>query len=164
MADEEKKKANCTGSCEECSRRKFTRFGLGAAAVAGAGSAVFGYQFLAPNILYEPSPVVDAGKPDQYPMDSVTPDVQSGLYIVHKPEGIYALSAVCTHLGCLTAWKPELGIIACPCHGSKFHIDGVKFDGPAPRPLPWLKTWVDDDGNLQIDRSETLAQKQFVRI
>ena len=45
-----------------------------------------------------------------------------------RTQGIYTLSAVCTHLGCLTAWKPELGIIACPCHGSKFHIDGVKIE------------------------------------
>jgi cytochrome b6-f complex iron-sulfur subunit len=103
-------------------------------------------------------------KPDRYPPDSVTADTESGIYIVHGAQGIYALSAVCTHLGCLTEWKPELGIIACPCHGSKFHIDGVKFAGPAPRPLPWLKTGVDDDGNLLIDRSEPLAREQFVRI
>jgi cytochrome b6-f complex iron-sulfur subunit len=162
MAEEVKKA--CSGACEECSRRRFTAVGLGAVAIAGAGSAVFGYSFLSPNALYEPSPIVDAGKPDRYPLDSVTPDVASGLYIVHRAEGIYALSAVCTHLGCLTAWKPDLGIIACPCHGSKFHADGVKFEGPAPRPLPWLKTWVSDDGDLLIDRSEPLTQKQFVRI
>jgi cytochrome b6-f complex iron-sulfur subunit len=150
--------------CEECSRRRFAQAGLVAMGVAAGGSAVFGYQFLSPNALYEPSPVIDAGKPDRYPLDSVTPDVASGIYIVHKQEGIYALSAVCTHLGCLTAWKPELGIIACPCHGSKFHPDGVKIEGPAPKPLPWLKAWIDDDGNLQIDRSETLPEKQFVRI
>jgi nitrite reductase/ring-hydroxylating ferredoxin subunit len=153
-----------SGSCEECSRRRFTAIGLGAVAIAGAGSAVFGYAFLSPNALYEPSPIVDAGKPDRYPLDSVTPDAASGLYIVHRPEGIYTLSAVCTHLGCLTAWKPELGIIACPCHGSKFRTDGTKIEGPAPRPLPWLRTWVSDDGDLLIDRSEPLAQRQFVRI
>ena len=150
--------------CPGCTRRRFTQVGIGAVGIAGAGSAVFGYQFLSPNALYEPSSIVDAGKPDKYPPESVTADPQNGVYIVHAAEGIYALSAVCTHLGCLTAWKPELGIIACPCHGSKFHIDGVKFDGPAPRPLPWLKAWVDDEGNLQIDRSATLEEKQFVRI
>ena len=47
----------------------------------------------------------------------------------------------CTHLGCLTAWKPELGIIACPCHGSKFTSSeaaqaGDKIEGPAPRRCP----------------------------
>ncbi len=165
MPDDVKKLKADNGPCEGCSsRRTFTKIGVGAIAIAGAGSAVFGYEFLSPNALYEPSPIVDAGRPDRYPPDSVTPDPESELYIVHGAQGIYTLSAVCTHLGCLTAWKPELGIIACPCHGSKFRTDGVKIAGPAPRPLPWLRTWVDDDGNLLIDRSEPLARKQFVRI
>ena len=147
-----------------CGRRQaFVKIGVASMAVACGGAAVFGYEFLAPNVLYEPSPVVNAGKPDGYPQGSVTQDQQAGVYIVHGPEGIYAMSAVCTHLGCLTAWKPELGIVACPCHGSKFNRDGVKVEGPAPRPLPWLKAWVDEDGDLLIDRSETLGQKQFVR-
>jgi cytochrome b6-f complex iron-sulfur subunit len=150
--------------CEGCSRRAFTRIGVGSMALAGAGSAVFGYEFLSPNALYEPSPIVNAGKPDRYPQGSLTPDPQNGIYIVHGPQGIYTLTAVCTHLGCLTAWKPELGIIACPCHGSKFNQDGVKIDGPAPRPLPWLKTSLDDDGNLIVDRSAPLERKEFVRV
>ena len=75
------------------------------------------------------------GKPDRYPLDSVTLDVNSGIYIIHSQEGYFSLSAVCTHLGCLTAWKPELGIIACPCHGSKFRSkNGEKIEGPAPKP------------------------------
>ena len=84
--------------------------------------------------------------------------------LIHHEDGRWiALTAVCTHLGCLTAWKPELGIVACPCHGSKFTRDGVKIEGPAPRPLPWLRAWINEDGDLLVDRSETLAQKQFVR-
>src|SRR5271169_6402956 len=134
-------------------REALVRIGVGSMCVACSGAAVFGYEFLSPNVLYEPSPVANVGKPDRYALGTVTQDSQSGLYIVHGPEGIYAMSAVCTHLGCLTAWKPDLGFIACPCHGSKFHTDGVKFDGPAPRPLPWLKTWLDDNGRLLIDRS-----------
>ncbi len=164
MPEEKKTPEAGANSCAECNRRKFARLGLGSIAIAGAGSAVFGYEFLSPNVLYEPSPIVDAGKPDRFPQGSVTPDPQNGIYIVHGPQGIYTLQAICTHLGCLTAWKPDLGIIACPCHGSKFHIDGERFDGPAPRPLPWLKTWVDDEGNLLVDRSEPLPRREFVRI
>ena len=143
---------------------RFTKIGVGSIAVGGAGSAVFGYEFLSPNVLYEPSPIVDAGKPDRYPPDSVTPERGAELYIVHGPQGIYALSAVCTHLGCLTAWKPELGIIACPCHGSKFTRDGTKIAGPAPRPLPWLQD-VDRRRRQPADRPlRAAARKQFVRI
>src|ERR1022692_1850548 len=121
------KKPDDAGAAAECSRRKFARIGMGSIALAGAGSAVFGYEFLSPNVLYEPSPIVDAGKPDRYPPDSVTADPETAIYVVRTPEGFFALSAICTHLGCMTAYKPDLGIIACPCHGSKFTKYGVKI-------------------------------------
>jgi cytochrome b6-f complex iron-sulfur subunit len=150
---------------EEMSRRNFfTKLGVGSVAVAALGTAAFSYQYLSPNVLYEPSPIVDAGKPDHYPPDSVTLDPQTAIYVVRTAEGFFALSAICTHLGCLTAYKPELGIIACPCHGSKFKTDGVKIEGPAPRPLPWLRMWLSDDGNLMVDRSDAVAIKQLVRV
>ena len=145
-------------------RQFFVKLGLGSLSIAAAGTAVFAYQFLSPNVLYEPSPIVNAGKPESYPLDSVTLDVNRGIYLIHAKEGFFALSAVCTHLGCLTAWKPELGIIACPCHGSKFNRDGVKIEGPAPRPLPWLRMWMSDEGNLMVDRSQAVAIKQLVRV
>jgi cytochrome b6-f complex iron-sulfur subunit len=145
-------------------RQFFVKFGLGSIALAACGTALFAYEYLSPNVLYEPSPIVNAGKPDQYAGDSVTLDPVTGIYLVRSPEGFYALSAVCTHLGCLTAWKPELGIIACPCHGSKFKRDGTKIEGPAPRPLPWLRTWLSDDGDLMVDRSVIVKERQMVRV
>ena len=126
---------------------------------------MFAYQFLSPNVLYEPSPIVNAGKPDRYPPDSVTLDPASRAFTSStSAQGFYALSAICTHLGCLTAWKPELGIIACPCHGSKFNRDGTKIAGPAPRPLPWLRMWLSDEGDLMVDRADLIRRAQFVRI
>jgi cytochrome b6-f complex iron-sulfur subunit len=148
-------------------RQFFLKLGLGSLSIAAVGTAAFAYQFLEPNVLFEPSPVVNAGKPDRYPLDSVTLDVSSGIYLIHSQEGYFSLSAVCTHLGCLTAWKPELGIIACPCHGSKFGRDGKKIEGPAPRPLPWKRIWVNDDGDLLVDRSTDvppLQRDSFVRV
>jgi len=145
-------------------RQFFVRLGSGSIAVAGMGTAVFAYQFLSPNVLYEPSPVVNAGKPESYQPDSVTLDPQTGIYVVRAAEGFYALQAVCTHLGCLTAWNAELGIIACPCHGSKFNRDGTKITGPAPRPLPWLRMWLNDEGDLMVDRSAVLSRREYVRV
>jgi len=150
---------------QELDRRAFfVKLGLGSLSIATAGTAVFGYQFLSPNVLYEPSPVINAGKPESYPIDSVTLDVNSGIYIIRAKEGFFSLSAVCTHLGCLTAWKPELGIIACPCHGSKFRQSGEKIEGPAPKPLPWKRMWISDDGDLMVDRSADISPMQYVRI
>ncbi|MGZ4812472.1 MAG: QcrA and Rieske domain-containing protein [Terriglobales bacterium] len=145
-------------------RQFFIKLGLGSVAVAAAGTAAFAYQFLSPNVLYEPSPLVNAGKPDHYPMDSVTLDPQTGIFVVNSPQGFFALQATCTHLGCLTAWKPELGIIACPCHGSKFKRDGTKIEGPAPKPLPWLRMWLSDEGDLMVDRAALLSSRQLVKV
>ncbi|MGB0012433.1 MAG: Rieske 2Fe-2S domain-containing protein [Candidatus Sulfotelmatobacter sp.] len=171
MADENK----AAIANDDVSRRHFfLKLGLGSLGVAAAGTVAFAYQFLEPNVLYEPSPIVNEGKPDRYPLDSVTLDANSGIYIIHSAEGYFSLSAVCTHLGCLTAWKPELNMIACPCHGSKFAVferatfkPGDKIEGPAPKPLPWKRIWLNDDGDLLVDRSTDVAPLQrdsFVRI
>lgn len=163
MAENDKK--HPLDEYDDLSRRQFfVKLGVGSILVAGAGTALFAYQYLSPNVLYEPSPTVNAGRPDRYPPESVTLDPAAGIYIVRGAEGFFALSAVCTHLGCLTAYKPELGIIACPCHGSKFRKDGTKIEGPAPNPLPWLRVWVSDEGDLMVDRSATLPDRQYVRV
>jgi cytochrome b6-f complex iron-sulfur subunit len=157
MADEKNTEPRCTR------RETFVKLGLGSLGIAGAGAVVFGTEFLSPNVLYEPSPITNAGKPDQYPQGSVTTDPKTGIYVIHGPEGFYALSAVCTHLGCLTVWAPEQNQIACPCHGSKFNLEGAKIAGPAPRPLPWLRVWISDEGDLMVDRSVTIPARQFLR-
>jgi cytochrome b6-f complex iron-sulfur subunit len=150
---------------DELSRRQFfIKVGATSLAVAGAGSVAFALRYLSPNVLYEPSPVVSAGKPEHYPENSVTLDPRLGLFVVRSAHGFYALNAVCTHLGCLTVWKPESDVIACPCHGSTFQRDGSVITGPAPRALAWLKMWMSDDGDLMVDRSIAVApQREFVR-
>jgi cytochrome b6-f complex iron-sulfur subunit len=151
-------------------RAFFVKLGLGSLSIATAGTAAFSYQFLSPNVLYEPSPIINAGKPENYAVDSVTLDVNSGIYLIRAQEGFFSLSAVCTHLGCMTAWKPELGIIACPCHGSKFYvfeaskIPGAKIEGPAPRPLPWLEVSLSDEGDLIVDRSKQIEPNTFKKV
>jgi cytochrome b6-f complex iron-sulfur subunit len=150
---------------QEISRRElFTKLGVTSLGVAAAGTLGFTYRFLSPNVLYEASPIVNAGKSESYPLDSVTLDVNSAIYLIHVQEGFFSLNAICTHLGCMTAWKPELGIIACPCHGSQFSREGQKLAGPAPKPLPWLKTWISDDGDIMVDRSTTTHPFEFLRI
>src|ERR1039457_3546790 len=122
----------------EFDRRAFsTKIGLGSLGIAAAATMVFSYESPSPNVLYEPSAIVNAGKPESSAVNSVTMDVNSGISLVRADEGYFALNAVCTHLGCLTAWNQDLGIIACPCHGSKFKRTGEKIEGPAPKPLPW---------------------------
>jgi cytochrome b6-f complex iron-sulfur subunit len=140
-------------------RRFFIKMGSSSLAIAGAGATVFAVQYLSPNVIYEPSPIVSAGRPDHFPANSVTFDPRFGIYLVHETKGFYAMSAVCTHLGCMTVWKQDSGLIACPCHGSNFRADGTVLGGPAPRPLPWLKTWLESSGEILVDRSSVIRPK-----
>ena len=152
-------------AANEITRRDFlNEITLGALGIAGLGSVAVTYQFFSPNVLFEPSTTFRAGTPDLYPLHSVTFLQDQQVYIVRTPEGFYAVSAVCTHLGCVTQWKPDAEMIACPCHGSKFKRTGEKIEGPAPKPLPWLKTWVSDEGNLMVDRSTDIPPLQYLRI
>lgn len=63
--------------------------------------------------------------------------------------GVFAISTVCTHLGCIV--RPTAEGFECPCHGSRFAVDGSVTQGPAPQPLRWLKVsssgeqWVVDE-------------------
>ncbi|MGH3877835.1 MAG: FAD-dependent oxidoreductase [Actinophytocola sp.] len=49
---------------------------------------------------------------------------------------LHAVSLRCTHLGCLLRFNPAEVSWDCPCHGSRFDVDGNVLEGPATRPLP----------------------------
>jgi cytochrome b6-f complex iron-sulfur subunit len=137
---------------------------LGAFGIAGLGSVAVTYQYFLPNVLFEPSTTFRAGNPDLYPVHSVTFLQEQLVYIVRMPEGFYAVSAVCTHLGCVTQWKPDAEMIACPCHGSKFKPDGAKIEGPAPRPLPHFAISLTADGELIVDKLQNIKPSQVLTV
>jgi cytochrome b6-f complex iron-sulfur subunit len=61
------------------------------------------------------------------------------------PGKFIALSAVCTHLGCVVAWKEQAGEFQCPCHGGRFSAEGQVLGGPPPKPLESLAVVLDGD-------------------
>jgi glycine/D-amino acid oxidase-like deaminating enzyme/nitrite reductase/ring-hydroxylating ferredoxin subunit len=56
---------------------------------------------------------------------------------IHRDGGgnLHAVSPVCTHMGCLVGWNEAERTWDCPCHGSRFDIDGTVLAGPATQPL-----------------------------
>jgi len=62
--------------------------------------------------------------------------------------GVAAIYKVCTHLGCIYAWTPANNRFECPCHGSKYRLDGRRIESPAPRTLDRFElTFLDADRN-----------------
>ncbi|WP_330178873.1 Rieske (2Fe-2S) protein [Nocardia sp. NBC_01503] len=71
--------------------------------------------------------------------------IKGDTVITQATAGTFAgFSSTCTHLGCKVNEVSD-GVIKCPCHGSKFNLDGSVAGGPAPRPLDARAVHVDGD-------------------
>lgn len=57
------------------------------------------------------------------------------IIVVNTDNNIHALSAVCTHLGCIVKWDQAMGKLVCPCHKAVYDLQGNVLSGPAPKPL-----------------------------
>lgn len=67
---------------------------------------------------------------------------------------IHAVSAVCTHKGCIVRFNRTEESWDCPCHGSRFSTDGTVIDGPAREHLqPVVEA--DEEGNSRKEREST---------
>jgi cytochrome b6-f complex iron-sulfur subunit len=146
-------------------RRDFLdEIGAAALGIAGLGAIVVTIRYLSPNVLFEPPTSFRVGSPDEYPVSSVTYIADQQVYIVRMPEGFYAVSAICTHLGCITQWKQDLALISCPCHGSRFTKDGSLVNGPAPRALSHFAIRLMPEGDLLVDKVDIVPQSQILRV
>ena len=154
---------------EEMTRRNFfLRLGNTAVGVTLAGGGLVTWKFLWPNVLLEPPSRFQAGTVAEIPAGTVVFNPEYRVLVFRDQKGFfYALSAICTHLGCTTDWKPEgipghsEGVIACPCHGSIFSKTGVVIRGPAPRDLDRFHMTVEDD-RLIVDTSETVSEDEMI--
>jgi Rieske Fe-S protein len=63
---------------------------------------------------------------------------------------IYALSAVCTHMGCMLSWLKDAETFLCPCHGAQYDAGGTVISGIARHPLPRLRVRAEDDGDIYV--------------
>lgn len=122
-------------------------------------------RFLFPNVLSEPPNVYRAGDINTFEENKVEDRFKDvGFWVIRSKdernrEIIYALSTTCTHLGCTPNWLEADKKFKCPCHGSGFKIDGINFEGPAPRPLERYAVRRTDDGQVVVDKSRKFQRE-----
>ena len=69
-------------------------------------------------------------------------DVGAKRYLVIRTaaDAFVALSATCSHAGCMVSYATTSGDLVCSCHGSTFALDGAVTQGPATMPLTRYET------------------------
>jgi Rieske Fe-S protein len=73
-------------------------------------------------------------------------------FVVNPGNGkaAYAVSAVCTHMGCILSWLEPSTTFLCPCHGAQYNANGTVLSGIARHPLPPLKVEHRKDGHFWV--------------
>jgi len=95
---------------------------------------------------------------EAYAVDSVTAVPQLKAWVLRDEAGLYALSAVCSHLGC-TISETDTGF-ECPCHGSRFNLEGTALQGPATKQLEYLELSLTEENLVVLDSSKKVSPNQ----
>lgn len=98
--------------------------------------------------------IYDLGPVGELPTNSLITVSEAQAAILHTGDGFTAFSLECPHLGCLV--EPREDGYYCPCHGSRFELDGNVIKGPANQPLTGLQLQVSDEGHLLLDISGSI--------
>ncbi len=132
-------------------RREFV---LSAGAVAACA--------VCPDLLEAAPPTnIDVGSVAEYPHNVVSDKFkkQQKLLVVRSGDRIYAMSAVCTHRGCVVNLKKRE--IKCPCHGSVYSDQGTVTDGPAKSSLVRYAISLNNAKRLVVDKSKQFSEPQW---
>jgi len=71
-------------------------------------------------------------------------------FVVKNQGKVDVFAINCSHLGCSVALNTDAKTFDCPCHGSRFHLDGTVLRGPAAYPLSHL-SWKPASDPTAID-------------
>ena len=86
--------------------------------------------------------------------DNAPGDLAFGGFVVKNQGKLDVFAINCSHLGCSVALNSTDKSFDCPCHGSRFHLDGTVLHGPAAYPLSHL-TWKQEDAStISVDGIE----------
>lgn len=159
--NEPDERAHDEAPSQPISRRGFIKYGL--LAFSGLATAV---GVLTPIVAYLWPPKVGAGAAETRVAVASAADLppgQGGVYsvanrpviVIHTADNDYvALSATCTHLGCILFWDVERQVIACPCHEAYFNTTGAVISGPPPAPLEPYRVQV-EAGQIYVEGGQS---------
>ena len=163
VADRIRKRGSGVLGTASMTRREFNvalavAWGAIAATFATAGATLQSY--LVPKVTKEPPSTFRAGRLGDFTEPGVYEQFKSqGVWIVHQTNSqLVAISTTCTHLGCIPNWLSADQKFKCPCHGSGFYMNGINFEGPAPRPLERYKISLEGEF-LVVDKSKKYRQE-----
>ena len=147
---------------DKISRRKFLgKVALGGAISAGALAVLGALREVIPPMARE-NKKFTIGRFYDFPLNSFFLISSHNVFIYRDYEGVRAISAVCTHLGCVLE-ATEVGF-QCPCHGSRFNDRGRVLSGPAPSSLAYFKVDLAPDGQLLVDMSQKVSYDEKLKI
>jgi len=147
---------------DKITRRKFLgKVALGGAVSAGILAMLGALREVIPPLAKE-NKKFTIGRLYDFPLNTFFLIAAHNVFIYRDYEGVRAMSAVCTHLGCVLE-TTEDGF-QCPCHGSRFNDIGRVLSGPAPRSLAYFKVDVAPDGQLLVDMSQKISYDEKLKI
>jgi cytochrome b6-f complex iron-sulfur subunit len=142
---------------EPLPRRDFLGLAAKGSVILSVGTALAGILRLPkPGVLPESASRFKVGFPDDFPPETHRRIEKRNVWVFRDALGFYAISAVCSHLGCIVSENAKAEGFNCPCHGSEFDAKGGVISGPAPRGLDWLEVSLAADGTLMVDAARAI--------
>jgi cytochrome b6-f complex iron-sulfur subunit len=140
---------------EAVARRDFLGLAARSSAAAACLFATLGLARLPKTaVLPSPSKRFRVTLPESLPPGEPYQPPGRSVAVFRDEDGVYAISKICTHLGCIV--NPAPTGFDCPCHGSRFDAKGDVIRGPAPKPLNWLAVARTADNTYLIDEGSTV--------
>jgi nitrite reductase/ring-hydroxylating ferredoxin subunit len=137
---------------EEMSRRIVLKVSFSLAGLLGLGALLkyLGYQAAPVNLTR-----FTLKTSQDYPAASVTSLPEAKAWLFCDEQGLYAISAVCTH--------SDQGF-ECPCHGSRYNEGGYVLKGPAKLPLNYLELTLSPEGLVVLDTEVSVPAAQRLAV
>jgi Rieske Fe-S protein len=152
--------ASVDGTCPKLSRRKLLGLaGTSGLIILGAGGAGCGNPTGSP-----PTGPVGAGNVSALSVGTML--VMGNVVVARDAGGVYAMSNVCTHAGCLlddSSHTVAAGL-TCPCHGSAFDGNGGVTRGPARDALQHYAVTIAADGTITVDGSQPVSAETRTQV